>query len=89
VQKLIAGRYAIQSKGESPNYASEQGDFFRILMIHDLITNSESNRNYKSKSWLQEQGDSIPQLVEIDGFNLPTLFGDTEDLTNHEFDVDD
>jgi len=54
-----------------------------------MITNSESNRDCKSKSRLQEQGDSIPQLGEINGFNLPTLFGDTEDVTNYELDVDD
>jgi len=27
-------------------------------------------------------------LCEIYGFNLPTLFGEPEDLTNYEFDVD-
>jgi len=28
-------------------------------------------------------------LCEIDSFNLPTLFGESEDLTNYEFDIDD
>jgi len=28
-------------------------------------------------------------LCELDGFNLPTLFGENEDLTNYEFDSDD
>jgi len=50
--------------------------------------NSEFNRTYKSQSRLHERGDLDTQLCEIDGFNLPTLFGETEDLTNYEFDVD-
>jgi len=51
--------------------------------------NSGFNRTYKSQSRVHEQGDSDTQLGEIDGFNLSTLFGETKDLTNYEFDVDD
>jgi len=54
-----------------------------------MITSSESKRDYKSKSRPHEQNDLVPQLVDLDGFNLPTLFGEFEDLTNYEFDVDD
>jgi len=38
---------------------------------------------------LFEQGDLTPQSVELDGFNLPTLFGESEEHTNYEFDGND
>jgi len=89
VRKLIAGNYFIQSKGETPSYAFEQGDFLRLILTHDMTTSSEFRRDYKSKSMLHEQSDLAPQLVELDEFNLLTLFGESKDLTNYEFDVDD
>jgi len=41
VGKLIAGNYSIQSKGENPDYASEQGDFVTLILTHDMITSSK------------------------------------------------
>jgi len=88
VNKLLAGKYTFQSKGEPPDHTFEQGYFLRILLAHDR-TISGSNRNPKPQSRTHEQGDPGTQLCEIDGFNLPTLFGESEDLTNYEFYIDD
>jgi len=88
VAKLIAGKYSIQSKGDPPDHNSEQGDFLRILLTHDRYMNGPNN-THKPLSRTHEQGDSSTQLYEINGFNLPTFFGESEDLTNYEFDVDD
>jgi len=30
-----------------------------------------------------------PKIIELDGFNLPTLFGESEDLTNITYDSND
>jgi len=72
-KKLIAGNHSIQSKGGTPNYASEQGDFMRLILTHDMTTSNEPKMDYKSKAILLEQSDLAPQLVELDGFNLPCL----------------
>jgi len=67
----------------------EQGDFLRLILTHDMITSGKHKKDYKSKAILFEQSDLTPQSVELNGFNLPTLFGESEDHTNYEFDSDD
>jgi len=52
VRKLIAGNYSIQSKGENPNYASEQGDFFRLILTHDIVTYRLRDGTLPSYSYL-------------------------------------
>jgi len=88
VNKLLAGKHSIPSKGDPPDHTSEQGDFFRILLTNDGIM-SGYHRNPKPHFRTHEQGDPGTKLCEINGFNLPTFFGESEDLTNYEFDVDD
>jgi len=44
-----------------------------------------TNTNLESMSKVIQ----ISNYVKLDGFNLPTLFGETEDLTNFESEVDD
>jgi len=41
------------------------------------------------ESVLSEQGDLNPRIIELDGFNLPTLFGKSEDFTNNNYDDND
>jgi len=59
VNKLIAGNYSIQSKGEIPNYTSEQGDFIRLILTHDMITNSEP------KKVLNPNLDSMSMVIQF------------------------
>jgi len=86
VAKLIAGKYSIKNKGDPPDHTPEQGDFFRIILAHDRATNNPDS-TYRSQ-FRTPAHDPVPQFCEIDGFNLPTLFGEHEDLTNSEVDVD-
>jgi len=88
VAKLITGKYFIRSKGDPPDHTSEQGDFLKILTAHDRSKN-RLNGASKTQHRDQEKKDSVTQLCDINGFNLPTLFGEPEDLTNYEFDADD
>jgi len=88
VAKLIAGKYSIKSKGDPPDHTSKQGDFLNILFAHDRAMNSPHEENKRQRR-AHEQSDSTTQLCEIDGFNLPTLFGESEDLTDYEYDVND
>jgi len=88
VARLIAGKYSIQSKGDPPDSTSEQGDFLRIILTHERITNGP-NRIHKHRNKTYEHRAPSTQLCKLDGLNLPTLFGESEDLTNYEFDVDD
>jgi len=88
VAKLIAGKYSIKSKVDPPDYTSEQGDFLEIILLHDRITKYPENIPRRPAK-IQEHSDSNSQSCEIDGYNLPTLFGENADLTNFEFDVDD
>jgi len=84
VWKLIAGNYSIQSKGEDPDFASEQSDFVRLVLTHDMVTSGKHKKDdCKSKVIPFDQGDLTPKLVELDGLNLPTLFGEFEDHTNY------
>jgi len=71
-------------------YASEQGDFVRIIPTHDLILSNEPKKakcNLKTTSL--EQGDSKSKVFELDGFDLPTLFDEAEDLTHITYDSND
>jgi len=52
-----------------------------------MITSGKKKKdNCTSKSVPVEQGALTTQLVELDGLNLPTLFGEVEDHSNYKFD---
>jgi len=53
------------------------------------MTNPENKVNGKIKNIAHEQGDLMTITVELDGFNLPTLFDESVDLTNIAYDSDD
>jgi len=88
VAKLITGKYSIKSKGDIPDHTSEQGEYLKLILALDRSLNNLSDTS-KNKYRLPEQSESTPQLCDIDGFNLPTHFGECEDLTHYKFDIDD
>jgi len=80
VSKLIKGNYNPKNSA-SPEFKSERGDFVTLILTHDAIMfkpNEKSGSHLKAIPY--EHGDSNFDVVESDGFNLPTLFGEDEDF---------
>jgi len=82
VSKLLRGNYDPKNRDRT-EFKSEQGDCVRLIQTHNAIM---SKPKKKPRSHLKiipyEHGDSNFDVVESEGFNLPTLFGEDEDFTN-------
>jgi len=90
VKKLIKGIYVDRKNGRSSDHSHEQGDFLRLILTHDsIISDSQGHTDRRIKDVPPEQGDLAPRMTELDGFNLPTLFGESEDFTNFSHDDND
>jgi len=75
VKKLLKGNYDPKNSNK-PEYNSEQGDFVRLILTHDAILSKAKEKPVSHlKTMKYEHGDSNFDVVESDGFNLPTLFG--------------
>jgi len=89
VSKLIKGNYNPKYSA-SPKFKYEQGDFVRLILTHDAIKSKPKKKpGGHLKTITYEHGDSNFDVVESDGFNLPTLFGEYEDFTNVGYDSND
>jgi len=89
VKKLLKGNYDPKNS-DSPEFKSEQGDSVRLILTHDAIMyEPKENPVSHLKAIPYEHDDSNFDVVESDGFNLPTLFDEDEDLTNLGYDSDD
>jgi len=53
------------------------------------MSNPKQNNNSRFEDIYFERGDLTPNIVELDGLNLPTLFGEAEDFTNIGYDSND
>jgi len=90
VKKLIKGIYDDQSNGKHSGHNHEQGDFVRLILTHDsILTNSLGKTGRMIEGVPPEQGDLNPTIIELDGFNLPTLFGESEKFTNFGYNNND
>jgi len=90
VNKLVKGIDVDQSNDKHSDRNHEQGDFVRLLPTHDsIVYKTKDNTDSRSKDISSEQGDSNNKIVELDGLNSPTLFGESEDFTNSSYDDND
>jgi len=89
VKKLLKGNYDLKNS-KIPEFKSEQGDFVRLIQTHDAImSKTKENPGSHLNAIPYELGDSNFDVVELDGFNLPTLFSEIEDFTNVGYDSND
>jgi len=87
---LIKGIYVDQNNGKSFDHSHEQGDFLRLILTHDsIILDSQGHTDRRNKDVPPEQGDLASRMTELDGNNLPALFGESEDFTNFSHDDND
>jgi len=90
VKKLIKGIYVDQSNGKHSVHNHEQGDFVRLILTHDsMMSKSQGNTGRMIDGVPPEQGDLNPRIIELNGLNLPTHFGEYEDFTNFSYDDND
>jgi len=90
VKKLVKVIYVVWSNGKRSDRNHEQGDFVRLILTHDsIISKSQGNTNRRIKDVPLEQGGLTPRMTELDGLNLPTIFGESEDFTNFSHDDND
>jgi len=90
IRNSIKDTYFSQNNGKHSDLVSEHGDFIRLILTHDRFTGKpKKSADCRFEDILSERGDLIPKIIELDGLNLPTLFGKTEDSTNVTYDSDD
>jgi len=89
IKKLFKGNYDL-SHSDKPEFNSEQGDFIRIILTHDAILAKPKDKIVvRQPAITHENNHSNFDVIESDGLNLPTLFGEDEDLTNLGYDSND
>jgi len=66
----------------------EQRDFVRLILTHDsIMSKPKENTDSRFEDIPSEQGDLNPRIVELEGFHLINIFGESEDFTNNSYDV--
>jgi len=69
---------------------SEHGDLIRLILTHDRFTGKpKKNADCRFEDISSEHGDLTAKIIELDGLNLVTLFGETDDLNNIDNDSDE
>jgi len=83
IRNIIKGIYFSQNNGKHSELMSEHGDLIKLILTHDRFTGKpKKSADCRFEGISSERGDSTPKIIEIDGLNLPTFFGEPDDLTN-------
>jgi len=89
VRRLIKGMYANQSNGKHSEIVSEHGDVIRVILTRNRFADQPKRKNdSRCEDISSEHGDLILAIVELDTFNLLTLFGEHSGVTLIDNDPD-
>jgi len=83
VRNLKMGVYACQRNGKHSELVSEHGNFIRLIPTHDrFVEPPEKNADCRFEDIFSERGDLNSNAPELDTFDLLTVFGEPDYLTN-------
>jgi len=90
IRSLIKGVYASQSNGKHSELVSEHGDLIKLILTGNrFLDQPKRNHDCRFEDISSERGDLIHNVTKLDTFNLLTLFGEPNNLTNIDNDSDD
>jgi len=89
VRGLIKGIYASQSNGKHFELVSEHGDLIKLILTGNIFVDQPERNNYtRCEDISSERSDLVPVIVELDTFNLLTIFGEPDCLALSDNDPD-